>query len=387
MNQHILKKGVILTIIVLFLVSGILPIITGNQMNNDGVLSGNISNGLNQQLTYKKESNAVTDEKNLRDTDHVLNSDSKVILETSFEEEWKSDTEGDYLTPPGWDVDGISVGHQKNLPPLTHYWSHMTTKGTTLPLIRSGNASACVWWSDGNGEPEEVGKDQDEWLITPKLNFSSYTQINLTFWSQYYWAAGANNSNYVKISTDNGDTWNTVTDLVNDPRWKIGGEQEGWQNWNNYEKPITIDLSEYIMESSVRIAWNFYYPKDAAGGIWTIDDVSITGKKDTSKPEVNIEEPKPSVIYLNDEPLISIPNFDFNPIILGEINVTAVCIDNLGIKEVNFYLNNNSQEKLNTEPYVWRWNKTVFGQWTIRVKATDFAGNQASDKIKAWKLF
>ena len=387
MNQRILKKGVVTTIIVLFLFSGILPIITGNQMNNDVVLSGDISNVLNQHLSYKKESNAVTDEKDLIDEDQVLNSDNEVILETSFEKEWISDSESNYTAPPGWDVDGISVGHQKNMPPLTHYWSQMTTNDTNLPLIRSGNASACVWWSDGNGEPEDVGREQNEWLITPELNFSSYKEINLTFWSQYFWTAEVNNSDFVKVSKDNGETWDTITDLVNDPKWELGGEQAGWADWNNYEKPITIDLSEYVMESSVRIAWNFYYPKDAIGGIWTIDDVSITGKKDETKPEVNIEEPKPSVIYLNDEPLISIPNIDFNPIIIGEINVTAVCTDNLGIKEVNFYLNNNSQEKLNSGPYVWRWNKTVFGQWTIRVEATDFAGNQASDTIKVWKLF
>ena len=77
---------------------------------------------------------------------------------------------------------------------MKHYWFH--DKFWEMN-IHSGNAAADVWWSDGTGESTEIGMSQDEWLITPEFDFSSYATINLTFWSIYFW--NFDNSYFIKI--------------------------------------------------------------------------------------------------------------------------------------------------------------------------------------------
>jgi hypothetical protein len=362
MRKNIVLKGVILSIILLFLTSTTITSTCGNHINK----SMNI------------------------DTNYIpLNSNNEIIIETQFEEAWILDNDGDYLAPPGWDVDGICTSHQSGLlyDCFTHYWNILYWNERDLPdfdlttLINSGDSSACVWWSDGTGESVEVGQRQDEWLITPELDLSNYYQIQLTFWSTYYWGEiYSNHSNFIKVTTNNGETWELITDLVHDSEWKLGGELEGWMDWNNYEYPVVIDLSAYALEPSVRIAWHHIYPSPGMdyGGhaIWAIDDVSISGIKDTQNPEISLIQPKESTIYLNGEALAQWP---FPTLIIGPIEFTFdVTDEESGVDYIELFMNTELKITLDSEPYSWVWNQGGIGIYTIKATGFDYIGNSAS---------
>ncbi|HEC81339.1 MAG TPA: hypothetical protein ENI42_02785, partial [Thermoplasmatales archaeon] len=241
---------------------------------------------------------------------------SEVLLSTSFEETWVLDEDGDYKAPPGWDVDGICVGYQDELYQwLTHYWSDLTDT-ESLPafdLSHSGVTSACVWWSNGYGESEMVGTRQSEWLITPTLDLSRYASVNLSFWSIYCWdPLYSNNSNYVKISVDNGGSWETIADLTHEARWRLGGDLPDWENWNCYQYPINIDLSQYVGEPLVKIAWHYQFPGEGGHAIWVVDDVKVSGVPDVTPPFGSIEKPG-KAFYFNDKEVFPF----FTPLVIG----------------------------------------------------------------------
>ena len=391
MKKDLWKKGIVCTIILLFLGAGTIPGISGNQIN-DAAVSENSNKDANQMLSDIEEPNLETYNKNMETENCPLNSNSEVILETSFEEEWILDGDGDYLAPPGWDVDGICVGHQSShYPFLTHYWSDMhEDEYQKYILTHDGNISVCVWWSNGIGESQDVGKNQDEWLITPELDFSLYYQVELSFWSIHHYNSSKNHSNYIKVSTDNGDTWDTITDLVHDEQWEIGGEHEGWEEWNHYEYPIVIDLADYARENSVRIAWQQKNPSPGMGlggaAIWVIDDLAITGLIDTKIPEISLERPKESTIYLNNE---EIYQWSFPTFIIGPIDIDIDVFDeDSGVDYVELFINNESKTILNDEPYLWTWSETGFGKFTIKAKAYDNFNNYATtEEMTVFKLF
>ena len=75
-------------------------------------------------------------------------------------------------------------------------------------------------------------------------------------------------------------------------------------------------------------------------------------------------------------------------VIIGDIVVEAYAIDEItGISRIEFYLDDNFQFSISSEPYVWTWDERAFGKRTIRVTAYDKAGNSASDEIEVWKFF
>ncbi|RLF39593.1 MAG: hypothetical protein DRN00_01485 [Thermoplasmata archaeon] len=311
---------------------------------------------------------------------------SEILLSTSFEEPWVLDKDGDYKAPPGWDVDGICKGYQwySIAEQYTHYWSDIKDNETPYDLSHSGVTSACIWWSDGYREPPSVGTRQDEWLITPTLDFSRYVSINLSFWSIYYWDPGCVHFNYIKVSTDNGKSWEIVADLVHDPQWRLGGNI--WENFNYFEYPINIDLSQYAGEPSVKIAWHYLYQGEEGGrGIWVIDDVKISGTPipDVTPPALSIEKPR-NALYISNEEIFPF----FIPVIVGYINVTVNAVDNeTGISYVEFLVDSKTKAKVSTPPYVWEWREFSFGPHTLQVKAFDKAGNFASKELVVWKFF
>jgi hypothetical protein len=312
---------------------------------------------------------------------------SEVILNTSFEEEWILDSNGDYYAPPNWNIDGICNSRQYGfLECYTHYWSDMHKDESGFILTHFGNVAACVWWSDGYGESEEVGMNQDEWLISPELDFSYYSSINLSFWSIYYWNPGLNNSDYVKISTDKGDTWEVLTDLAHDPQWRLGGSEPDWENWNHYEYPVILDLSEYVGESSVMLAFHYYCNSTGGRGIWVVDEVTIEGIPDIISPEVFIDQPKVSTIYLRGQEFFTFQRIDIIPIIIGELNISVSASDNTEIKQVEIFVNNVSKAVFKDEPYIWKWDETGFGKHIIKAEVSDLAGNSDVFDITVLKL-
>lgn len=125
--------------------------------------------------------------------------------------------------------------------------------------VQQTNASET--WKIGSGNPGFSGNfavvdyddnllQQDEWLITPSLNLTELETAILSFKisTSYYWAVTMDTYDiFAKISTDDGATWTELwseSDLGN------------FTNWNIYE--VELDLADYLDETNVKIAFQYY---------------------------------------------------------------------------------------------------------------------------------
>ncbi len=90
------------------------------------------------------------------------------------------------------------------------------------------------------------GYNLDTWMITPKIIVTENTFVSFFWNSSYYWHVDPNDNGdlFVNISSDNGETWETL--------WTFGNIGV-WENWTWYE--TTIELSEYA-GSIINIAFN-----------------------------------------------------------------------------------------------------------------------------------
>ena len=175
--------------------------------------------------------------------------------------------------PPNPNAQSITEGFEGTTFPPTD-WSQIITDtsapGTTgvyptwcqvgtialTPAVppHGGSYQAAMWWSYNH---------QDEWLITPQ--FSCPGNAVLQFWSYVYLGSTNNDHYYIKVSTDNGNTWTVLWDATA----LTGG-------WNYYATPITIDLSSYTGQQ-IKLAWHADDPPSADGMwyVWFVDDILI----------------------------------------------------------------------------------------------------------------
>ena len=123
------------------------------------------------------------------------------------------------------------------------------------------------------GSEYELGL-QDEWLITPSLNFSEYSGIHLEFyWYADWWTSSHMNITNlnVSISTDAGSTWTLI--------WSedyIAGVFPTWE-WI-YSKEI--DLSYYAGETDVKIGFQYYSnsTEQWQAQEFSIDDIQVSAE-------------------------------------------------------------------------------------------------------------
>lgn len=145
-----------------------------------------------------------------------------------------------------------------------------------------------TWYIDGTFPHSEPycgtvhrGNDvelQDEWLITPSLNFGAYDEIALSFWwyTHQYTSQEADYIDLnVSISTDGGSTW--------DPIWNEDdlGDFFSWK-WYDTNFDEHIDLSIYAGETDVKIG--FQYCSNSLEYMYaqefSIDDIIVYGAGD-----------------------------------------------------------------------------------------------------------
>jgi len=135
-------------------------------------------------------------------------------------------------------------------------WSH--TDYASPVGVHTGNYSAGITWNYNL---------QDEWIIAHGI----FVNGNLQFWSMAYQGSTHGDHYYVKVSTDNGMTWEILFDLSSLSTYSGG--------YNQWQEPYTIDLSAYLGEV-IDIAWQAY---DGNGQgcwyYWAIDDCSVGDKK------------------------------------------------------------------------------------------------------------
>ena len=129
------------------------------------------------------------------------------------------------------------------------------------------------------GESEDL---QDEWLITPSLNFGTYTDnINLSFhWYTCFYVTLY--KRYVEfnisVSTDGGATWTKIWSFNN---MTLGIPPIPFADWTWYDSVYPnytpIDLSAFAGENDVKIAFQYHSntTESAEEQEFSIDDIMI----------------------------------------------------------------------------------------------------------------
>ena len=146
-------------------------------------------------------------------------------------------------------------------------WSHASASSPVG--VHNGSFSAWLNWDYNH---------QDEWLIAHNI----YVNGDLTFWSYAFQGSMHQDHYYLKVSPDQGATWDVLLDLSALPPYP------GTNGVNSWITPYHVNLSMYEGET-VDIAWHavdgdgngLWYP-------WAIDDCSI-GAHDHQLPVVGYD--------------------------------------------------------------------------------------------------
>jgi len=127
---------------------------------------------------------------------------------------------------------------------------------------------------------------QDEWLITPSLDFKNYTIIRLSFfWMTDYWIASYDDKCdlNVSISTDGGNTWEESVWCED----KYANNEYDCWNWNDADLGNHIELSTYNNESNVKIRFQYFSEEGINGCQMWLDDILIYGRNPNETNPLN----------------------------------------------------------------------------------------------------
>ena len=172
--------------------------------------------------------------------------------------------EGETFPPPGWTRIITNTDIVAGL--YGCHWTRLETIPLSNPIQPTeGDWHVGLWYAT---DP------QDEWLITPRficphngvLTFDTYATYGSIFGDHYY----------VKISTDNGNTWTVL--------WDASALPAGA---NYYEDPITLPLSDYAGQN-IKLAWHAYSgPCEGVNSRWFIDNIFIGNTDRTIRIDFN----------------------------------------------------------------------------------------------------
>lgn len=146
--------------------------------------------------------------------------------------------------------------------------------------------------------------------------------------------------------------------MINEGAWKI------------YSTTFVIsDEGENILK---------YYSVDNAGNVEKVNTKII--KIDKTAPTIVIKKPEKGYLYFFGRDIF--PTLREKTIIIGritvEVNITSTPS---GIKDVKFYVDGYMKYNTSESPYTWNWGM-AFGKHTLKVKAIDKAGHNASKEIE-----
>jgi hypothetical protein len=173
----------------------------------------------------------------------------------------------------GFDSDGLATPRSTATSNVFSVVNH-----TTLPSIifedtveadAPLNWSSYGWGITGSTEfshspthshaniPAFYGSDVSSYLLSPKLDLSGRRSLLLTFWQRF---ASANfESVQVRVKDAGGNFWYV----------------RGFTDWHAEWRPVTIDLSAFIGESSIQISFESHTPNASAAGSWYVDDIKV----------------------------------------------------------------------------------------------------------------
>ncbi|HEC76859.1 MAG TPA: PKD domain-containing protein [Thermoplasmatales archaeon] len=146
--------------------------------------------------------------------------------------------------------------------------------------------------------------------------------------------------------------------------------------WIEYAIPFTISNGEHVIE---------YY---------AVDNVANTEAKhtmeigvDSTTPEINIDMPKASYLYIAGREIIPLPKFiHVDAIIIGKVNVKASGGDECGIETMKIYINDNLEYQTVDNSIEWTWNERAFGTYTITIEANDKLGYESQREVRIFMI-
>lgn len=135
----------------------------------------------------------------------------------------------------------------------THVWDDGDDLGLSNQAGGTGNFAVANsdYWCDSPWDAE---------LVTPTLNFTTYSNVSLTFDSYFQDYIGSGEI-WVDVSTNGGANWITEYTETND--MAVG--------------PITVDLSDYDLTANVKVRFRYSDNNDGCAWYWYIDNIEIEG--------------------------------------------------------------------------------------------------------------
>lgn len=162
---------------------------------------------------------------------------------------WETGFQGGFL-PVGWSVSGVNTDITT---PVPGYWT--VNNFSNSDITPFGDYHIGLWWSHS---------EQNEWLITRP--FICPPNAELVYWTAAY-SGGPNSgdNNMVRVSTNHGESWTVLHNLIN--------MESGW---NLYETPITQSLAAYEGQE-IMLAWHAAENSNYSGlfSFWFIDNISV----------------------------------------------------------------------------------------------------------------
>lgn len=188
-------------------------------------------------------------------------------------------------------------------------WRQQYNKGSTgwrrmseddLPKYTTWNVSVGdhgMFMASDDNECSNCDKENDM-LIMPTLDLSNYSNVNLRF--DAYGDGQRHSDGFVKVSTDNGKTWEVIHTIYN------------WSGWQEE----SIDISNYAGNKCVKIAFVHTDNKRFANG-FAIDNIKV----------------------LDFDTDIKLTKIGISDKVFKNANLTEfyIYLKNLGIKDVNSF--------------------------------------------------
>ena len=110
--------------------------------------------------------------------------------------------------------------------------------------------------------------DKDMWMVTPAVDLSSAPSAKLFFYEDQSSWAGSGGTNYIAVSTTDASAASSFTTILE--MTPANHTIEGFSGG-----VVSVDLSAYIGESTVYVAFHYHNPS-SPNYQWFVDDVKIT---------------------------------------------------------------------------------------------------------------
>ncbi len=182
--------------------------------------------------------------------------------------------------------------------------------------------------------------------------------------------------------TGNADDSDGIVEYVevkiDDESWEMASGTTSWT--------FELDTTEYSDGQHTIYARS--YDGEDYSNEYTVNVIFYNGV-DNIPPNVEILTPHYGCIYftIGGTLYVYVPGIPFITLVIGRIYVIVNATDNVGIESVKFYVDNEERHTDFEPPYIWLWNdQSMIFTYELKVVACDYAGNEATDMIKLWRV-